>query len=291
MSRKSPLTGIVLAGAAAMSFAANTATSPIATEGGSNVLTFLVVRSVAAALLVLTLLVWTGSSLRLAPRRRWAAFGVGTILALYSVALLSAIQFIPIALAVLIFYTFPILTTLFLWIRGRERATWTAGIALLVAFVGLVLALDLGNPALDLRGIGLAALSALGITTVVLLNSRLVGGGDSRPITLHMLSAASIVFILVTALLGDFALPDTARGWWAFSIGPLFYAFAIVTLFIAMSILGPIRTSMTMNLEPVSSMVLGFLLLSQALGGLQIVGAALVIIAVLTIQRAKGEQI
>lgn len=291
MSRKSPLTGIVLAGAAAISFAANTATSPIATEGGSNVLTFLAVRSVAAALLVLTLLVWTRSSLRLTPRRRWAAVGVGTILACYSVALLSAIQFIPIALAVLIFYTFPILTTLFLWIRGRERATWTAGAALLVAFVGLVLALDLGDPALDLRGIGLAGLSALGITTVVLLNSRLVGGGDSRPITLHMLSAASIVFIVVTALLGEFALPETARGWWAFSIGPLFYAFAIVTLFIAMSILGPIRTAMTMNLEPVSSMVFGFLLLSQALDGLQIVGAALVIIAVLAIQRAKGEQI
>jgi drug/metabolite transporter (DMT)-like permease len=291
MSRKSPLTGIVLAGAAAISFAANTTASLIATEGGSNVLTFLAVRSVAAAVLVLTLLVWTNSSLRLTLRRRLAAFGVGSILALYSVALLSAIQFIPVALAVLIFYTFPLLTTLYLWIRGRERATWMAGTAVLVAFVGLVLALDLGDPALDPRGIGLAALSALGVTTVVLLNSRLVGGGDSRPMTLHMLSAASIVFILVTALLGEFTLPDTARGWWAFSIGPLFYAFAIVTLFIAMSILGPIRTAMTMNLEPVSSMVFGFLLLSQALDGLQIVGAAWVRIAVLAVQRAKGEQI
>jgi drug/metabolite transporter (DMT)-like permease len=291
MSRKSPLTGIVLAGAAAISFAANTTASLIATQGGGNVLTFLAVRSVAAAVLVLTLLVWTNSSLRLTLRRRLAAFGVGSILALYSVALLSAIQFIPVALAVLIFYTFPLLTTLYLWIRGRERATWMAGTAVLVAFVGLVLALDLGDPALDPRGIGLAALSALGVTTVVLLNSRLVGGGDSRPMTLHMLSAASIVFILVTALLGEFTLPDTARGWWAFSIGPLFYAFAIVTLFIAMSILGPIRTAMTMNLEPVSSMVFGFLLLSQALDGLQIVGAALVIIAVLAVQRAKGEQI
>ena len=46
---------------------------------------------------------------------------------------------------------------------------------------------------------------------------------------------------------------------------------------------------MTMNLEPVSSMVFGFVLLSQALNGLQIFGAAMVIVAVLTIQRAKDQ--
>ena len=46
---------------------------------------------------------------------------------------------------------------------------------------------------------------------------------------------------------------------------------------------------MTMNLEPVSSMVFGFVLLGQALDGLQILGAALVIIAVLTIQKTKGQ--
>ncbi len=289
MSRTSPLTGIVLAGAAAIAFAANTAASPIAVDGGSTVLSYLALRSAVAVLLVLALLLLSQRSLRLAPRRRWAAFGVGTVMAAYSVALLSAIQYIPIALAVLIFYTFPILTTLYLWIRGQERATWLAGTALGLAFVGLVLALDLGDPSLDLRGIGLAALAALGITTVVLLNSRLVGAGDSRPVTLHMLSAATLVFVVVTATLGQFALPETTRGWWAFSTEPFFYAFAIITLFIAMSMLGPIRTSMTMNLEPVSSMVFGFVLLSQALSGLQILGAALVILAVLVIQRAKGQ--
>lgn len=289
MSRINPLTGIVLASAAAISFAANTTASPIAAAGGSTVLTYLALRSTVAALLVFALLIATRSSLRLAPRRRWAAFGVGTVLAIYSVSLLSAIQYIPVALAVLIFYTFPLLTTLYLWITGQERASWTAGAALLIAFIGLVLALNVGDRSPDLRGIALAALAALGITAVVLLNSRLVGVGDSRPVTLHMLSAASFVFIIVTAALGEFALPDTARAWWAFSTGPFFYAFAIVSIFVAMSILGPIRTSMTMNLEPVSSMVLGFVLLDQALNGLQILGAALVIVAVLTIQRTKGQ--
>ena len=289
MSRKNPLTGLILAVTAAISFAANTTASPVATGGGSTVLSYLVARSVTAAVLVFILLILTRTSLRLAPRRRWAAFGVGSVLAVYSISLLSAIEYIPIAFAVLIFYTFPLLTTLFLWGTGRERADWPSAAALIIAFIGLALTLNVGDVALEAHGVVLAAVAALGITTVVLLNSRLVGTGDSRPVTLHMLSAASLVFIVITTVLGEFALPETARGWWAFSIGPLFYAIAIVSIFIAISILGPIRSSMTMNLEPVSSMVLGFLILGQALNGLQIVGAALVIVAVLTVQQRKGQ--
>lgn len=288
MSRSTPLTGLILAAAAAVGFAANTTTSHLAATNGSNVLTYLALRSVLAALLVYALLKLSGGSLRLPARQRWASFGVGLILALYSVCLLSAIQYIPVALAVLIFYTFPLLTTLFLWTTGREQANRTSGAALLVAFVGLALALNIGDLSLDPRGVVLAALAALGITTVVLLNARLVAGGDSRPVTLHMLTAASILFVVVTAALGEFALPETTQGWWAFSTGPFFYAFAIISIFIAMSILGPIRSSMTMNLEPVSSMVFGFVILGQALTGLQMLGAVLVIVAVLAVQRAKG---
>ena len=153
MSRKKPLTGIILAGAAAISFAANTTASPISVAGGGTVLTYLVMRSLAAAALVFILLILTRTSLRLAPRRRWAAFGVGAILAFYSVSLLSAIEFIPVALAVLIFYTFPLLTALYFWITGHERANRTSAAALVIAFIGLGLALDLGDVSLDPRGV------------------------------------------------------------------------------------------------------------------------------------------
>ena len=70
MSHPKPLTGIVLASAAAISFAANTTASPIASAGGSNVLTYLALRSIAATVLVFAILILTRSSLRLAPRRR-----------------------------------------------------------------------------------------------------------------------------------------------------------------------------------------------------------------------------
>ena len=115
--------------------------------------------------------------------------------------------------------------------------------------------------------------------------------GDSRPVTLHMLISASIVFILLTTMLGDFHLPNTVTGWWAISSGPLFYAFAIISLFIAIAILGPIKASMTMNLEPVSSILLGFLILNQSLTNQQILGSAIVIISILLIQQSNKKKI
>jgi len=291
MSRTNSLVGVALAIAAAVSFAANTTLARIAYDGGSNVMTVLTVRTILAGLVVLALLTLSRGPLKLPLRKRLAAFGIGLVLALYSYGMMSAIKFIPVALAVLIFYTYPLLTTVYLWLSGRERINWRSGVAVLVAFIGLILALDIGGASLNLRGVGFAALAALGITAVVILNSRLVGGGDSRPVTLHMMSSAAIVYISVTLALGEFALPAGAPGWWAFSAGPVFYAFAITALFVAMSKLGPIRTTLTMNLEPISSMIFGFALLGQVLTGWQMFGAGLVIAAVSTVQVGRASEI
>ena len=48
--------------------------------------------------------------------------------------------------------------------------------------------------------------------------------------------------------------------------------------------IAPIKASMTMNLEPVSSILLGFLILNQSLTNQQILGSAIVIISILLIQ-------
>lgn len=290
MSRTNSLVGVALAIAAAVGFAANTTLARIAYDSGSNVMTFLTVRTTLAGFVVLTMLLLSRGPLKLPPRQRLAAFGIGLLLALYSFGTLSAIKFIPVALAVLIFYTFPLLTTVYLWLTGHERPNWRSGAAVIVAFIGLMLALDIGGAALDLRGVAFATLAAFGITAVIILNNRLVGEGDSRPVTLHMLASAAVVCILLTLALGEFALPSGGPGWWSFLSGPFFYAMAIISFFIAMSKLGPFRTTLTMNLEPIWSMIFGFALLGQVLTGWQLFGAGLVVAAVATVQMVRAAE-
>jgi len=290
MSRSNILLGSVLAGAAGIGFAANSTAAKLAYEGGTNPLTFLTLRSALAALLVLSIILITRRSLQMPLRRRLAAFAIGAILALYSYGLLAAIQFIPVALAVLIFYTFPLLTSAYTWMSGRERPTLLSVTALLVAFGGLALALDFRGGQLNLEGVALAAMAALGITIVVILNNRLVGTSDSHPITLHMMLSATCLCALITLMRGDFVLPQTAAGWTSLAVGTSFYALAIVTVFIAMSLAGAVPTALSMNLEPLASMTFGFLILGQALSGLQLFGAGLVIAAVLSVRLAESRK-
>ncbi len=284
MSRPNILLGAALAGAAGVGFAANSTAAKIAYGGGTNPLTFLTLRSILAALLVLAIIILTHTSLRLPLRHRLAALAIGALLAVYSYGLLSAIQYTPVALAVLIFYTFPLLTNIYAWISGQERPTLRSAGALLVAFFGLTLALDLRGGQLNLLGVGLATMAAIGITLVVILNSRVVGDGDSRPVTFHMMISAAIIFAVMTGITDGYALPDTAIAWTAFLVGPSIYAVAIVTAFIAISLAGPSTAAMSMNLEPVASMTFGFLILGQALSAIQLFGAALVILAVLSLR-------
>jgi drug/metabolite transporter (DMT)-like permease len=284
MSRSNMLLGATLAAAAGIGFAANSTAAKIAYGGGTNPLTFLTLRSILAALLVLMIVIVTRRSLRLPMRHRLAALALGALLAVYSYGMLSSIQFIPIALATLILYTFPLLTNVYAWISGQERPTPRSVGALVVAFFGLALALDLRGGQFNVLGVGLAAMAAIGITVVVILNNRVVGDGDSRPVTFHMMLSAAIVFAVVTGIVDGYALPDTTIAWTAFLIGPSIYAMAIVTVFIAISLAGPSKAAMSMNLEPVASMTFGFLILEQNLSGVQLFGAALVILAVLSLR-------
>jgi drug/metabolite transporter (DMT)-like permease len=290
MTRSTTLFAALLASAAAIGFAFNTTAAKVAYAGGTNPLSYLTLRSAMAALLVLTILLIARRGLRLPLRQRLAAFGIGALLALYSYGVLSSIQFIPVALTILIFYTFPLLTSLYMWASGRAQPTWATGGALIVAFVGLALALDVTGGKLSFAGIALAAMAALGITAVIVLNNRVVGEGDSRPVTLHMMVSATTIFAAITWIAGDFALPTTASSWAAFSLGPLAYAGAIVTIFIAMSLAGPVPTSLSMNLEPVASMLFGFLALGEILSPVQLVGAGLVIAAVLSVRLADARR-
>ncbi len=276
-----PWAGLLLVFAVATGFAANSACAAVAYQAGSNPLTVLATRSILAVLFLLAVLRLQGIEARLAPRRRAIAIALGVLMATYSYGLLGAIQYIPVALGVITFYTYPLLVGIGAWLTGRERPSALQALALVVAFGGLYLVLDVPGGGLDPRGIALAMMGAVLVSVLLLLNNRLVGSGDSRPVTLHMLITAAVCYVAATTVLGALALPGTASGWLAFAAVPVFYSFSIVGVFVAMSMIGPVKTSLAMNFEPVASMALGFLLLGQGLAPGQLAGAALVIGAVL----------
>ncbi|MCA3561359.1 MAG: DMT family transporter [Aestuariivirga sp.] len=99
------------------------------------------------------------------PRRALPSFAGQSIATLFvSVAYLGSVQFIPVGLAVIIFYLFPVLIMLLApLVEGRNPGLLRILIAV-VAFAGLAIAVGPGFDSLDIRGILLAAAGAAGAT-------------------------------------------------------------------------------------------------------------------------------
>ena len=127
------------------------------------------------------------------------------------------------------------------------------------------------------------------ITVMMLVMNPLVKGQDSRPISLYMLASSTAVIIVLDLIAGEFALPQSLPGQLAFAGVGAFYSFSIIGIFFAISKIGAVRVSLLMNFEPLSSVILGVVLLGQVLSPIQFLGTAIVLAAITFAAFSKGE--
>ena len=282
--------GVAVAIAAGAAFAIANTSAGVAYQGGSNPLTVASTRFLLPTAALVAWLSFTGVPLILPKRQAIVAVLLGTVTALYNWALLGSFNSIPFALAVLIIYFYPLIAAVIVATFGWEKFAWKTGGAILLAIIGLALALDVRNSNLNVGGVSLAFLAAVGLAVVVAVSSRVFGDGDARPVTLYMSAIASVLLLLLCAASGDFAFPHTQTGWIGFGAAAVFYGFAIITFFIAISMIGPVRAALFSYSDAVISAILGVLILGQALTAIQIAGITLVILALMsaTIRRNRA---
>ena len=284
------LYGVVLIIFVAISFATNSTLARISYDYGATPLSVVTWRTALAAFSVLVILKLWKVPIVLPVRIRWTAIGMGALVALYSYGLLGSIQHIPVALAVLTFYLYPILTSIGSWALGQERMTLRIMVCLIAAFIGLGTALDIVG-SFNFVGISMASGAAVVFTVILLITNNLVAGQDSRPISLHMLSSATVIYIMINLYVNDVSLPSSVEGVAAYIGAGIFYAFAIIGMFVGIAKIGAIRTALLMNFEPVASIVLGVILLDQILTPLQLAGAGLVIGAIVVAALGKDPKV
>jgi drug/metabolite transporter (DMT)-like permease len=267
--------------AAAVSFAAGSTTAVVAYDAGATPLSVITARTTFTLLVVFVLIRMTGGAFRLPPRERAIALAMGLVLGVQSYCHYQAIGLLPVAIAILVLYLFPLLVGLISHVTGGERMSPALGVALVVALAGLILALDVTGEGLDPTGILLAGVAATTFSVVVVVNAGLIRrSGRSLPVTLHMNLAAATAFIVFGAVLGEFPLPASRQGWIAFAAVPMFYSIGLICFFVAIGVIGAVRASLIMNLEPIAAIVFGFTLLGQVLTPQQLLGAALVVGAI-----------
>ena len=276
MERRELLAGALVL-AFTVSFALTNTTASLAFIGGSDPLAIANARFTFAALALAVILRATGARFSLPQRDAYVAIALGLITAVYSFAVLRAIEILPVSLAVLIFFMFPLFTSLIVAVMGWEKLTGTTVAAALIAFAGLALALGVDREGLAISGVIYGLIGGFGLAIVSAVSSRVIRSGDSRPVTLYIVTTAAAVFIVVTLGRGDLQLPQSSSGWVGFAGTSVFYTSGIILYFATIALIGPAKATLYSYVEPLFTMAVAFLVLGELLMPLQIVGALIVV--------------
>lgn len=251
----------------------------LALRGGTNVLTLVTLRSLGTLAIFIAYFRAAGISLTLTPRERWIALGLALPVCINTYCINAAIAEIPVPLAVLIFYLWPAIVTSVSWIARTEPFRWRGVAGLVLAFVGIALALNVDLSTTQEKGVLLALMAAISWATVFLLMHHFFRGRDTRPVTFHMSVVVAVIFVAVTPLGSGFVLPTLPVGWEGVIGVTLFYAFGTIAIFAASAQVGPSRVGFYMNFEPIATVTLAALILGQTLAPVQLAGATLIVLA------------
>ncbi|MGD9952868.1 MAG: EamA family transporter [Burkholderiales bacterium] len=272
-------------------FAANHVAARVAFDHGASVAAAVTVRSGVTALVIVALLRLQGVTMGLPRATLVRGLGIGLLVALQSFCLYSAVAIIPVALALLAFNTFPMLYVLLSWAAGGEHPGRRAFVAMPMALAGLVLALDIlgtleamaGRWAEIGAGVAWALGSAASFASVLFLTTRHLKDVDGRVRTLLTMGTTAVVVGLGGAAAGSLALPADATGWLGLALLTMLYGSAITAIFTVVPKLASPSNTAALNFEPIAALILAWLILGQAMAPRQIVGALIVVGAVILI--------
>lgn len=250
---------------------------------GLSVGAAVVARNGATALALVILMLALGRRLWPPPPQFRGTLLLGLMVAAQGLFIQAAVSRMPVGLAILVFYTFPFFTGLLSILLGAERATWRLFAALFAAFCGLALAVG-AQAGLNLTGVVLGLGASLSFTGAFVLTPRLAPDIPPLARTCYTFLSSVVVLAVGVGLSGAWELPASAAAWIGLAGLSACYATGITGVFLLLPRLGAVETAVGLNLEPVAVILLAWLLLGEGLTGVQVLGAAVVVAAVLGYQ-------
>jgi drug/metabolite transporter (DMT)-like permease len=275
----------------ALMMGANHVAARTAFNHGVDVVTAVTFRSTVTAFVV-ALIVWQQKvSLQLTVRHRKSLLLIGALIAVQSVCLYSAVARLPVALALLAFNTYPLLTAFWARVLYGHRPERQVLLAMPVMLAGLALALDVFGAASGLGAVehwgqigagvafALAASATFGLALVITQHE--AADVDGRLRTFTTMATVAILASVVALTQSGIHLPNASAGWWGLGALTFLYGTAFTIMFTVLPKLGVVGNSAIMNVEPVFALVLAWALLGQSIAPMQLVGALVVVATVM----------
>ena len=275
---RNQIVGRAIALGAAIFYGFNTTLSRLAYDTGTTPVSLTLFRFTMSALLMAVLIMLLRKSWRLAVPPRVFALCVFGMFAT-SIGHLGAVNYIPVSLSAIIFYTFPLLVVAWKRIAQRQAVARHEMLAFLLAFAGIGIALGLDFHRFDIRGIALSFGGALGATLFILSYEKFPPRTDSYVATLWIM-IASVGFSLLVWLSGfELVAPRETSGWACMAGISIASAIAFVLSLQAIDRVGGAVFALFLNFEPVMIFLLAWAVIGERLSAERIGGIALIVFA------------
>jgi drug/metabolite transporter (DMT)-like permease len=281
----------------ATTFGANHIAARIAFDHGAGVLMAIASRSGLATCVLLAIVLLQKKSPQLHPNARGWITLAALLIATQSVFIYSAVARVPVAIALLVFNLFPLFFVLLTWALNGKRPARATLLMVPVIFFGLALVLDV--PAL-IGGVAWTPKFSLGIACAfgaavsfssalwVTENKLNALNGALRTLVIQALVTLFALLAIGTNFFPSMAaLPRDQTGVVALLVLAVIYAIAFSTLFVMMPRLNLARNAPALNVEPVATLFLGWIILGQTFNLTQSLGAAVVVLAIIVMSVVK----
>jgi len=103
---------------------------------------------------------------------------------------------------------------------------------------------------------------------------------DGRIRSALTMATVAVIVAVIGAATGAFRAPADATGWLGVALLSVFYGLAITSVFVVLPRMGSASYAVVLNFEPISLLLLGWVILGQAIAPLQIFGAFIVVGAI-----------
>jgi drug/metabolite transporter (DMT)-like permease len=295
--------GIALGLAAGLAFGAGGVfVKPLLEAGWSPGAAVLARISIAAALLVVPALISLRFDLRPLWRARWTVLLYGIVaVAGVQFAFYASLERIPVSMTLFIEYLAPIALVLFAWATSRRMPQLIVLGGSVLAMAGLWLVIGPGGGNLDPIGLAFAAVAMVGVCVYYAIGERAT---EQLP-PVALIAAGFVVGAIALALAGllglmpmETALVDVdflggTAPWWVplVTVGAVSTAFAYSAGIAAIRMLGSRLSSFLGLSEVIFAGIVGWVLLGEALGPLQLLGGALILggIVLVKLERAPRD--
>ncbi len=284
-------TGLVFALSGAFFYGFNITFAKIAAElgvGGPMIVAERVLVMIAIGLLIGRL---TGASFSVPRHERVSLFALGLGSTGVSICYISSVAFIPITIAAVIFYTFPILIVVLSPLIDRKPLTVSMMAIVLAAFIGVVLVLGTTDASLDPRGLLLAAGASASAAIQFFAGTRCRQTGTAAKLVFSQVivlpTALFTVYFIGSVFTIDSQLAAFVPVW--LTIGGFVFGFGFQIL--ALTRISASVAGLAFCLEPVVAAITSAIVLGERLAIIQYIGGAIVIsaiIATVIVERNKA---